>query len=254
MFRHTYLIFLSLIFLSDLVKGQDQILSGNPETGTNFNVLYRKDRIGKVYISTRGMGFLFRQSKHVTSKTRTYYEIDFQKLKYPKEIMSQGDGPERKRYVYGKINHVFLLRAALGKQNVLFDKADTKAIEIRYSYSLGPVIAFAKPYYLNVHKNQGSQQSEYIKFGDEGFNPDSTSVIGRAPYSQGMSELKVYPGLTAKLNLSFEYASYTNIIRAIEAGICIDYFPKALPIMAQNSAENIVITFHVGFVFGRKWY
>lgn len=254
MFRQTYLILLSLIFLSDLVKGQDQILSGSPETGTNFNVLYRKDRIGKVYISTRGMGFLFRQSKHVTAKTRTYYEIDFQNLKYPKEILSQGDGPERKRYVYGKINHVFLLRAALGKQNVLFDKADTKAVEVRYSYSLGPVIAFAKPYYLNVYKNQGSQQSEYIKFNDEGFNSDSTSVIGRAPYSHGLSELKVYPGLTAKLNLSFEYASYTNIIRAIEAGIVIDYFPKALPIMAQNSAENIVITFHVGFVFGRKWY
>lgn len=254
MFRLSFLFFFVLIFLSSLIKGQDQILSGSPENGTNFNVLYRKDKIGKIYLSTRGMGFLFRQSKHITSRTRTYYEIDLQKLKYPKEILSQGEGPERKRYVYGKINHVFLLRLSLGKQNIIFDKGDNKAVEMRYSYSLGPLIAFAKPYYLNIYKNAGSQQSEYIKFDDEGFNPDSSSIIGRAPYTQGMSQLKVYGGLSAKLNFSFEYSSYTNIIRAIEAGVCIDYFPKALPIMAENPAENIVITFHLGFVFGRKWY
>lgn len=255
MFRPSVAIILSLFFLlSGFVKGQENFISGNPDNGTNFNVLYRKDKIGKVYLSNRGMGFLFRQSKHITSRIRNYYELDIQNLKYPKEIKSQGVGPERKRYVYGKINHVFLLRASLGKQNVLFEKADSKAIEVRYSYSLGALVGFAKPYYLNVYKNPGSKQEEAILFTDEGFNPDSTSVIGRAPYLEGMSELKVYPGLTGKFNLSFEYSSYTNIIRAIETGVCIDYFPKALPLMAENPAENIVITFHLGFVFGRKWY
>lgn len=254
MFRLTHLLLLCLFLLSGLVKGQDQILSGSAENGTSFNVLYRKDKVGKVYISTRGLGFLFRQSKHVTAKNRSYYEIDIQNLRYPKEIKSIGDGPDRKRYVYGKINHVFLLRGAIGNQAVLFDKADNKAIQVRYSYSIGPVFAFAKPYYLNVYKISGNKQSDYVKFDDEGFSLDSGSVIGRAPYSYGMSELKIYPGLTAKFNLSFEYSSYTNLIRAIETGICIDYFPKALPIMAQNPSENIIITFHVGFVFGRKWY
>lgn len=254
MIRLYFFIFFSLLFCSGTVKSQDQLLSGNPDNGSNLNVLYRKDKIGKIYLSTRGMGFLYRQSKHVTAKTRSFYEIDIQNLKYPKEIKSQGDGPERKRYVYGKINHVFELRASVGRQNILFDKADNKAIEVRYSYSLGPLLAFVKPYYLNVYKTQGSKQSDYVMFNSEGFNPDSSSVIGRAPYITGMNEMKFYPGLSGKFNLSFEYSSYTNIIRALEAGVCIDYFPKALPIMAQNSAENIIITFHVGFVFGRRWY
>lgn len=254
MFRLFSGILISLILTNTYVNGQNQMLSGSPETGTSYNVLYRKDKAGKIYVNTRGYGFLYRQSKHVTAKTRSYFEIDIQNLRHPKEIKSAGEGPERKRYVYGKINHVFLLRASLGKQNVLFDKADLKAVEIRYSYSLGPVIALAKPYYLNVYKNRGSKQSEYILFSDEGFNIDSTSVIGRAPYTYGLSDLKVYPGISAKFNLSFEYASYSNLIRAIETGVTVDYFPKALPLMAQNAAENIVVTFHVGFVFGRKWY
>jgi len=27
-----------------------------------------------------------------------------------------------------------------------------------------------------------------------------------------------------------------------------------LPIMAQNPAENFIITLYVGFVFGKKWF
>jgi len=69
-----------------------------------------------------------------------------------------------------------------------------------------------------------------------------------------LAETKIYPGASAKFNLSFEYAPYTNLIRAIETGISLDYFPKALPIMARNPKENFIVTFHVGFVFGSKWY
>ncbi|MBL7930852.1 MAG: hypothetical protein JNL60_03065, partial [Bacteroidia bacterium] len=70
----------------------------------------------------------------------------------------------------------------------------------------------------------------------------------------GVTEMKFYPGLTAKFNLSFEYAPFTNLIRAIETGVSLDYFPKAVPLMAYNPAENFIVTLHVGFVFGRKWY
>jgi hypothetical protein len=79
-------------------------------------------------------------------------------------------------------------------------------------------------------------------------------VIGKGRFSNGLAETKIYPGINGKLNLSFEYASYTNLIRAIETGISVDFFPKALPIMARNKAENLIVTFHVGFVFGKKWF
>jgi len=223
------------------------------ENGTTLNVLYRSDVSGKLYANTRGFGALFRQSKHVTAKTRSYYEIDIQSLKYPKEAKSQGEAENRRRYVYGKVNSIFLLRGGIGLQNVLFEKADVKAVEVRYSYSIGPVFAFAKPYYFQVYKTSGTSKIDFVKFDSEGFTPDSNGrIIGRGGYARGMSEMKVYPGLNAKFNLSFEYAPFTNIIRAIETGVSVDYFPKALPIMARNPAENIVVSLHVGFVFGRK--
>jgi hypothetical protein len=254
MFRKPALYISTLLLISNFLFGQDQIIPDGYDNGTNLNVLYRRDMSAKLYADTRGYGLLFRQSKHVTAKTRTFYEIDLQTLRYPKEVKSQGEAQDRKRFVYGKINSVFLLRAGLGMQNVLFGKADNKAVEVRYSYSIGPVFAFAKPYYLQVYKTSNARQSDLVKFDSGDFSPDSGRIIGRGPYTYGLSEMKIYPGLTAKFNLSFEYAPYTNLIRAIETGIYVDYFPKALPIMARNPAENLIVSLYVGFVFGRKWF
>jgi len=238
------------------VRGQDLTAPGY-ENGTNLNVLYRNDASGKIYANTRGYGLSFRRGKHVNAKTRSFYEIDAQNLRHPKEVRVAGDAAERRRFVYGKINNVLLLRAAIGLQNTLFAKADNKAVEIRYAYSIGPTIAFAKPYYVQIYKTTGGVTQQAVAvFDDENFrdNASSVRVTGRGGFLQGLSETKIYPAVTGKFNLSFEYAPYTNLIRAIETGISVDYFPKALPIMARNSSEHIVISFNIGFVFGRKWF
>lgn len=235
----------------EICYGQGSVLGD--EKGSTLNVLYRNEASGKIYANTRGFGLLFRRGKHVTANTRSYFEIDAQTLKHPKEIKVTGDAQDRKRFVYGKLNNVFLLRGAVGLQNVLFTKADIKAVEVRYSYSIGPTIAFLKPYYVQKNNVFGRELTqEPVQFNEKTFTQDS--VIGRGAFTDGLAETKIYPGINAKFNLSFEYAPYTNLIRAIETGISLDYFPKAIQIMARNPKENLIITFHVGFVFGRKWF
>jgi hypothetical protein len=236
---------------------QEETGGGNYESGTNLNVLYRNEMSGKLFATTRGFGVMFRQGKHVTSRTKSFYDIDMQTLRHPKEMKIPGDAESRKRFVYGKINSVLLLHGAVGFQNVLFHKGDHKAVEVRYSYSIGPTLAFAKPYYVQIYKHgptNGKRDMLMVRFDSENFSPDSSRIVGRAPFSHGISELAIYPGVNGRFNLSFEYAPYTNLIRAIETGLSLDYFPRALPIMARNPAENLVLTFHVGFVFGRKWF
>jgi len=230
---------------------QERTIAG-AENGTTLNVLYRNEASGKIYANTRGFGFSFKKAKHVTANTRSFFEIDVQNLKHPKEIKVSGNAADRKRFVYGKLNNVLLLRGNVGLQNIIFAKADNKAVEIRYSSSVGVTFAFAKPYYVQLVRRFNSIGEKTEKFNADTFTQDS--VIGRGTFTEGLDELKIYPGINAKFNLSFEYAPYTNLIRAIETGISFDYFPKALPIMARNPAENIVITFHVGFVFGQRWF
>jgi len=238
-----------------VLSAQESLPGGNYENGTTLNVLYRNEAMGKIFASTRGFGVMFRQAKHVTQKTKSYYDVEIQGLKHPKETKSVGEGTNRRRYIYGKLNAVTLLRGAIGIQNTLFSKGDHKAVEVRYAYSLGPTLAFAKPYYVSIYThNPGGVSETDVTFNSENFSPDSGRIQGRSSFAKGFSEMKFYPGLTAKFNLSFEYAPYTNLIRALETGISLDYFPKGLPIMSKNKAENFIIAFHLGFVFGRKWF
>jgi len=244
-----YLVLLT-VFSCGFLYSQDRTIS-NSENGTNLNVLYRNEASGKIYANTRGFGASFKRAKHVTAKTRSFYEIDAQNLKHSKEVKVSGEAQNRKRFVYGKLNSVFLLRGNIGLQNVIFAKADDKAVEVRYSSSLGATFAFTKPYYVQVVR-RFSNNEKAVPFDSDSFTQDS--VIGRGAFTEGLTEIKVYPGINAKFNLSFEYAPYTNLIRAIETGVSVDYFPKALPIMARNPKENIMVTFHIGFVFGQKWF
>ncbi len=255
MFTRLFLLSFVILFLPQVNLAQENILGAGDENGTNLNILYRNDASGKIYANTRGYGILYRRGRHVTAKSRSFYEIDLQTLRSPKEVKVKGEAQNNKRFIYGKLNSVFLLRGAIGMQNTIFAKADIKAVEVRFSYSLGPLLALAKPYYYQLATGTPSGSSAadptLVKFNESDFTQDS--VIGRGKFSDGLAETRIYPGITGKFNLSFEYAGYTNLIRAIETGISIDYFPKALPIMARNPRENIIITFHVGFVFGKKW-
>ena len=243
---------LYLVLCSFLLKAQETATEFYDEEGTNLNVLYRNDQSIKAFVNTRGFGLLFRRCKHQTIKTRSFYEFDIQTLNSFKEVSSDGAAETKNSFVFGKINSVLLLRGALGVQNVIFSKASINAVEVRYSFSFGPTLAFAKPYYVKLEPLEPLDQPEFVKFDSEIYKTEFIS--GRGGFFYGMDEIVLYPALTGKFNLSFEYAPYTNLIRAIETGISIDYFPKALPTMARNPAENLIFTLHVGFVFGKKWF
>lgn len=248
MLRLSIVAFLVFIF-ADLSA---QIVPDYEKDGSDLNVLYRNEQTFEIYAHTRGYGALYRRAKHITGKTKSFLEVDLSTLKHPKEIKLTGSDVERKRYVYGKLNNVMLLKASVGKQHVIAGKADKKAVEVRYSYSLGPGIAFAKPYYYSTVTNDATNLNRYRRFNASTFTQDS--IMGRAPFSNGLGELSVYPFVTGKFNMSFEYSPYANLVKAIETGVSVNYFPIGLPIMARNPSENIVVTIHIGFVFGKRWY
>jgi hypothetical protein len=223
------------------------------EKGQEVNVLFRHEATFKVFAHTRGFGIGYRRGKHLSAKTKSLIEFEGLNLKHPKEIKVKSTEENAKRFVYGKINNVAMIRVGTGLQNVIYKRSDRKAIEIRCSYIIGGTLAFAKPYYVLVYRGTGARRgAEPVKYDAENFTQDS--VVGKGPFIDGIDEIKIYPGIHGKVNMSFEYAPFSNWVRAIETGVSADYFPKAIPIMARNPAENLIVTFYVGFVFGKKWF
>lgn len=249
--KKLYFIFLSVLFcqISFAQSTTQSIASGNDP-----NVLYRNEASFGIFAHSRGFGINYMRSKHVTATRKKLLEIEAITLKHPKEVKVSNQADNSKRFVYGKLNSVFALRGGVGYQTTIYKKADRKSVEIRTAYFLGGNLSFAKPSYVLVYRqsNFGTKYQESVKYDPNTLTIDS--ITGKGPWVDGLGQLSVYPGVYAKANLSFEYGSYSNKVKAIETGVILDYYPKALPMMAKNTPESFIITLYVGFVFGKKWF
>ncbi len=241
------------LFLLAVNLGFSQSTSQAVAAGQDPNVLYRNEGAFGIFAHSRGFGINYMRSKHITGTRKKLFEIEALNMNHPKEIKISNGSDNSKRFKYGKLNNIFLLRAGIGYQTTIFKKADRKSVEIRTAYFVGANITFAKPTYVLVYReNARGKYQESVKYDPDKYTLDS--IAGKGPLIDGLGELKIYPGLYAKANLSFEYAPYSNKVKAIETGIIFDFYPKALPIMARNPAENFIITVYIGFVFGKKWF
>lgn len=248
----TVLYSLVFVFMSSLCFSQST--SQAIAMGQDPNVLYRNEMSFGIFAHSRGFGINFMRAKHVTGTRKRLFEVEALNMKHPKEIKVSNNADNSKRFVYGKLNSILLFRAGVGYQTTIFKRADRKSVEIRTSYYLGGNLTFAKPNYILVYRKgiTGNSFQQSVRYDPAIYTIDSIS--GKGPLVDGLGEMKVYPGLYAKANISFEYAPYSNKVKAIETGVIFDYYPNALPIMANNPAENFIITLYVGFVFGKKWF
>lgn len=244
----------SIIFLFVFALCSAQSTSQAIANGQDPNVLYRNELSCGIFAHSRGFGINVMRARHVTGTRKRLLEVQALNMKHPKEIKVSNTADNSKRFVYGKMNNILLFRVGVGYQTTIFKKADRKSVEIRTSYYLGGNITFAKPTYILVFRENsaGNKFPQSVRYNPAVHTIDSIS--GRGPLVDGLAETRIYPGAYAKINLSFEYAPYSNKVKAIETGLIFDYYPVGLPIMAHNPAENFILTIYVGFVFGKKWF
>ncbi len=250
---HTQLLYIFCL-LQLFANGFSQSSTQALTQGQDPNVLYRNERSFGIFAHSRGFGINYMRAKHVTGTRKRLFEVEALNMKHPKEIKVSNNTDNSKRFVYGKLNNILVFRLGVGYQTTLFKRADRKSVEIRTSYYLGANVTFAKPSYVLIYRQSlnGNKYPQSVKYDPEKLTVDSIS--GKGPLIDGLAEMKIYPGAYAKFNLSFEYAPFSNKVKAIETGVILDYYPKALPIMARNPAENFIVTVYVGFVFGKKWF
>jgi hypothetical protein len=216
-------------------------------------VLLKKELTGGVTLHVLGMGGNFRKGVNKTFFNSRIFEIEIVSLKHPKQIrLINPYYYNAKSFVYGKLNHVYILRAGYGFKKLLNRKPYWGGVELRLLYMGGISLAFAKPVYLYFW----DETITYIK--EEKYNPDNPYhdeeyIFGRAPFFNGFGEIKVYPGMFAKAGLNFEFGALNSKIRALEVGSVFEYFPVAIPIMAFNPAQNLVLTFYLNFSLGKRY-
>ncbi|MDQ3049999.1 MAG: hypothetical protein M3Q95_03835 [Bacteroidota bacterium] len=242
---------LFFVFLTTVVFGQTNPFEYEEEKPP----LMKNEFTFGLNLHTSGWGVNVRRSKNITGYKKRVFEAELVNMKHPKEIRSVNPYFDNaKSFFYGKMNTMTVLRAAVGKQNVLFSKAEKGGVEVRLHYTGGLSLGILKPVYLNILYPTGIDREYEVVV--EKYDPQShyvDNIYGRAPFTQGLGEIKPYPGAYGKLGLTFEYGTHSEDIKSIETGITIDAYAKEVPIMALTENKQFFINFYINLLYGRKW-
>ena len=216
--------------------------------------LMKNEFVFGINIHSQGWGFDFRRGKNLTVNKKRMLEAEIVNMKHLKEAKSVNPYYENaKSFFYGKMNTLTVLRLGAGQQQVIFSKAEKSGVEVRFNVTGGLSLGFAKPVYLNIVKTDPAGAS-YLEI--ERYDPlvhFIDDIYGRASFTYGLSEIKVYPGLYAKAGLAFEHGQHFDRVRILEAGVIVDAYGKEIPVMAFTENNEVYLTLYINVLFGKKW-
>jgi hypothetical protein len=221
------------------------------ELNEQQKIFFRNERSFAVLLNSDGYGLSYREAKRVDFLNKRYFEIEAGTLKHPREYRESNPYYQTPgTFVYGKLNTVFYLRGSYGHQHELFKKADLGGVAVRYFYSAGPVFALYKPIYYKILYPISNYEFKIVTEKlDVNVHPPY-DVYSRAPFTKGLNETKILPGLFGKMGFNFEYSKEEKIIHAVEVGISLSAFPKKIPIMATTDNKAIYFSLFISYRFG----
>ncbi|MBN1116379.1 MAG: hypothetical protein JXA77_04215 [Bacteroidales bacterium] len=203
------------------------------ELDESSKIFYRNEKTYGILLNSNGLGFNYRYAKRIDAYRKTLYEAEINYLKHPKENRVTLQVTNRS-IIYGKLNSTYTLKGSIGIQKELYQKRDMGGISIRYFANIGPSLAIMKPVYFEYYDfNIGDYY--YDKFLEHG------NYVGRGPFTMGISEISVSPGLYGKFGFTFEYSKVDELFHAIEAGAGFDAYARKLRIMDTQPEKILFI-------------
>ncbi len=231
--------------------------SEDPEGPT---IIYNQQMLGGIQLHSSGYGLHYGWGKYKNASKIWMYTADLVYMKHEKEVRSYNPAyQDSKSYVYGKMNSLFVLRAGVGRKRISTVKLRKSGVQVSYIYSVGPILGFAKPVYLEIsHLEEGSGSLSTERYDPEIHFFDD--IYGRAPFVYGLTEISVYPGGFAKFAFNFEYSNTKNRLKGLETGVAFDAYLRRVPIMAENIGglegvknKRFFFNFYVNLFLGKKY-
>ena len=254
-------LFYILILFPAVLYGQIRDFEG--EVPALKGIIYNHEYSFELKLHTFGMSAGFNRGK-----LRTYYRTDFHHfdigvIRSPKEKKGNLITTSlnfQNRYVYGKANHFFPVRAGRGMTIYLSEKDIDRGLAIGYTLSGGFTMGVLKPYYLWVkNANEDTQlKAELLKY--DGKNADVFTnqdlIFDKASFLKGITELKMIPGIHFNAAVHYGIKAYEKSVLAFETGIMLDVFIAKVPLMVEtedfrNSRFFVNVFFNVQL--GKRW-
>lgn len=159
-----------------------------------------------------------------------------------------------RRYKFGMLNSFCILRAGYGGLWVLNEKPYWGGVQVSLSYWGGFSLGFAFPQYINVLYDTAGQDVRLERMDPE--NPrhkDIAYILGRGPILKGLSGMRPYPGIYAKIGLNFEFGKSQERSHTLGIGLIYDCYFTRIPLMMEQKNPFGFLNFYVEYKFGKRY-
>jgi hypothetical protein len=218
------------------------------EIDESKKILFRNEKGFAISANSNGFGFGYLYAKRININRKIIYEGDINTIKHQKEKKSTFYyGESLKRYVYGKTNSAFNIRAGIGQQHVLYKKFDRNSVGVRYFYTGGITAMFLKPIYYLVYE-ANMENYEWTLFEK---NTPFWYIIDRKPFLNALNEIKVVPGIYARTGFNFDFGKEDKVLNVLEFGITLEAYPKEIKIMVTERNPSFIPTVYISYRWGK---
>ena len=228
-----------LLLYGLLSFSQGEIQDGSRKFNSN-------ERSFGISFVSNGIGANYKIGRRIDGTKKLLFDFDFGWFRHPKEIKIKSYDSGNK-FVYGKLNVPYNIRASIGRQKVIFEKLDNGSVSIQYFVlaSIGGVIL--KPIYYSVITENGLVEQKFDITEIHSFS----QIYNRSSFFKGVNEITFVPSLSIKAGFDFDFAKKDDRIHAIDAGFVFDAYLTEVPIMATEKNQQFIFTVFVTYRFGK---
>ncbi|MBK9271205.1 MAG: hypothetical protein IPM48_06380 [Saprospiraceae bacterium] len=236
------------------VVGQAQV----PHT-VRKGVIYKQERFFDLAIHTHGFYFGYNLGKIRKYYRTDYLHFDLGLVENPREQTIQRNNLQGNglfsSYTYGKQKSLWNIRAGRGMVRYFSEKATKKGAAVGIRIEGGLLLGLLKPYYLKVLKNQdGILNIENIRYSEETKELflDQNKILGASAFRKGLSEISAIPGAWFRAGVTIDQGAFEKRVRALNAGISLDLYPRRVPIMVHQNNLFLYPNFFLNLQFGSR--
>lgn len=213
-------------------------------------------------LNTNGWSAYLEYEKRSSEVTSTIFQFEAGEIKHPKEnkqaktkgVDIYGYPYSGHSYVYGKKNIFYQAKLGVGQRRLIGGKGIKNGVEVSAIYLGGFSLGLVKPYLLQLQDSTASGSS-YQKYTPENASSflNVNNILGGPGLGKGWNEVKLVPGLYARVGMRFDWAEFNEFVSAVEVGLDAELYSQKIEIMVQNPGQQFFYGAYVSLVFGKRW-
>lgn len=201
-----------------------------------------------------GYGLFFEKGKGQSVKRSLLFQLEIAERKHNKEAKENKVLAAATPVIYGKVNFFYPVKLGVQQQFLLGNKSNKNGVSVTGNVGGGLTLGLLRPYEIQITDTAGLRR--WIKYDSpdsllfrDGFVDTHTSGPN---LSRGWNGIKMTPGAYVKTALRFDYGTYNEMIKAIEVGMCAEFYSKKIPQLLYNKQKQFFFTAYVSVLFGKR--